>query len=174
MDHFINQVIIMNSWIDTVLHFIFFTEENQYTKQVEQLIELNKIAKNNNIAGFIHMGERYGSIPAPVRGQSRQAFPSLDFSLSSEGNKLVSYRRKIESDKKQIKQLLIKLMATCESKQDVRDSIPECVIYHMKDLAILPRTRPVTWAIQHDPRALREYELIHPKIALYTVMHLLY
>jgi hypothetical protein len=98
----------------------------------------------------------------------------LHASLFGEMDTLLAGQATIQMDQSFISQTLFKLLYPCESNQDMRDALPECLVSLIDELHPLPRQREPAYTIAGDQRALRQYEKMLPQIELYVAMKMLF
>ena len=165
-------------WINLITRKLFDAETRRLNNKIEELNRRNSEIKKKSFFGFIHLGQHYVPESCKVQAQvmRRQLAPTLAFELSNEANSFLSDVRKVELDKEQIQQTLFKLLYPAESLQDIRDSLPECLVPLAPEVvSCLSRQRSEpTWAIRNDERAVKQYMKILPKIEMYAMSRLLY
>ena len=95
--------------------------------------------------------------------------------MLTEASEFLSDVKKVELDKEQIKQVLFKLLYQANTLQEIRDSLPECLVPLVPEIAKLSRqTDDPTWFIRNDERALKQYKKMLPKIEMYAVSRMIY
>lgn len=174
-----------HEWLTTILNKLFEPEERRIDSRIRTLTEQNSFRKGRNLLGFMHLGQVY--IPKEnklslraykrnVGNGSTNPVPPLDFSLMQEASSFITDLRKIELDKAQIKQVLFKLIVNANDVQELRDSLPECLVALIPNqFRGLARKRiDPCFFIRSDHRAVREYERLLPKIEMYAMTRLLY
>lgn len=170
-----------HEWIRVIMNRLFEPEQRRVDRMVEQLTERNSAIKRVHTMGFMHLGVIY------VAKQHEQMYkmtatnlkgsvtPPLAFELLSDVSKFIADLNKLELDKAQIKQVLFKLVSNTNTKQELRDSLPECIIAFMPELKDLNRQmEDCTTFIRSDWRGVRDYERMLPKIEMYAVSRLIY
>jgi len=78
----------------------------------------------------------------------------------------------LEFDRKIFKQFLTKLLKPCQSQQDVRDVLPECLV-QLLSIRHLPRTRDPAYTLKDKPALLREFKRMLVKFETYYAMRFL-
>lgn len=165
-------------WIDKICERLFSAEKRRLDKRTEDLMEKNDVQRGKPSHGFIHMGKLY--VPENMRRvnaamRRKATTPPLAITLIDEAKSFIHDASTVERDEKEIRQLLFLLLSNCSNEQDIRNSLPECVVNLMPELRHLNRTliNPCYY-IQSDWRAVRLYDKVLPRIEMYAMSHLLY
>ena len=160
-------------WVNLLTKALFLAETRRIGVIVTELTQQNNAEKKTNSVGFRHIGETF-VIPR-LKRTSKTPLPTLSFTLTNEGNDLLKERRALDLDKSLISQVLYKQLYQCNNLQEVRDSLPDCLVALIPELAKIPRqmTDPL-WINRNDERAMAQYRKILPKIEMYSVGQLLY
>lgn len=166
-----------HEWIDAICNRLFQAENRRINQIVEDLNKKNSEIKKKQLFGFVHLGEKY--IPESCKAQAialrKQPMPSLAFELINEACSFTTDIKKVELDKDQIRQVLYKLLYQANSLQEIRDSLPECLVPLVPEVAKLSRyIQDPTWLIRNDDRALRQYHKMLPKIEMYAMTRMIY
>lgn len=167
-----------HEWIKAITDRLFAPEERRIDKMIDELNQRNGAIKGKQLFGFMHLGKRY--VPESCKVQAaalrrQQIMPSLAFELNDDASTFITDVKKVELDKEQIKQVLFKLLYQANTLQDIRDSLPECLVPLVPEIAKLSRHNDdPTWLIRNDHRALRQYEKMLPKIELYAMTRMIY
>lgn len=167
-----------HEWIKAITERLFAPEDRRIDKMIEELNQRNSAIKGKQLFGFMHLGKRY--IPQSCKAQAaalrkQQVIPSLAFELIDEASVFINDVKKVESDREQIKQVLFKLLYQANTLQDIRDSLPECLISLVPEVAKMDRrNEDPTWLIRNDHRALKQYAKMLPKIELYAMTRMIY
>lgn len=160
-------------WVDLLANALFVAETRRIGGVITELTIQNNMQKKTNAIGFRHVGETF-AIPGAKR-LDKTPLPTLSFTLSKEGNDLLKERRALELDKSLISQVLFKQLYQCNDLQEVRDSLPDCLVALIPELAKIPRKMiDPLWINRNDERAMTQYQKILPKIEMYSVGQLLY
>ncbi|QDH83947.1 hypothetical protein Axy10_046 [Achromobacter phage vB_AxyP_19-32_Axy10] len=124
-------------------------------------------------AGFLFNGEFYKRNTArntPGRGEK----VDLDYSLTDQMLSFCKETALLLNDIQMINQMVFRLVKGCETNQDVRDALPECLAGFSEAMRALPRTREAGYTLEGDERAQRQYAKILPRMEFYSVMGLIY
>lgn len=161
-------------WIDEIILQLFEAEDRILQKTVTQLHRSNCEIKRQQFPGFIHMGKKF-VVPGAMPYGPRTPFPSLAFSLLAEANQLMIHFNRLELDKSQIRQILFQQLQPCETYQEIRDSLPECLI------PLVPRVKYLTrvqgdplFKLHHNKIARDQYHKVLPKIEMYAMSRMMY
>lgn len=153
---------------------LFAAEERRLAKALRQINDENKAIKQSPCDGFLYDGAFF--IPkddlAVHPGKGRK--PSLEFSLVPQMRTLSSDMRTIEQDRKTIGQILTRLITPCTHEQDLRDTLPECLVDQLPDLRKLSRMRPVAFTLPQTDRDQRQFEMILRRMEFYSAARLMY
>lgn len=165
-------------WIEEICSRLFSAEKRRIDKRAETLNQLNNEIRGKVAYGFIHMGQQY--IPEATKhlarvGRKNTALPPLAIGLINEARAFAHDAETVKRDEEEIRQLLFKLMVNCNNVQDVRNSLPECVVNLLPEVSKHKRTLvDPCYYIHSDRRAVKLYEKLLPKIEMYAMGHLLY
>lgn len=66
------------------------------------------------------------------------------------------------------------MLAPCTGWQDIRDTLPDFLVDTLAETKALSRTQKEGFTIQGDARALRKFEKLKEKLALYRAGRLMY
>ena len=150
---------------------LFEPEARRHQQQVNQLIEENDKLLGRYTQGFNYLGENYGRDGAIVGPTTTEVLSPL---LAPRMVKLLQFCKNVEFDKQLITQIFVKLIQPCQSMEDLRDTLPECVVSLDSYLPAMQRIREPAWSIANNPRDLRQYEKVLPRIETYCAMRFLY
>jgi hypothetical protein len=160
-------------WIESIKRQLFKAELRRHNEIIEELNERNSKIKQIQYIGFTHRGDFF--IPKSCQHiRIKPKLPTLAFELIPEAEKFFLELDKFNLDSKQIHQILFKLLNPCMDKQDIRDALPECIVALFPKLSAIERRNEPQWSIRNNPRAIKEYQKILPKIEMYSMSRLLY
>lgn len=168
------EVSKLKQFVEGTTRRLFEAEHRRLDKCVERLDRQNREVKGYNVEGFLFQGKLYmpkSARMANAKGVHRQ---SLSFTLHEQGNEMLTDFNTIAHDKKIIEQFLYKTLYNCMDWQEIRDTIPECLVEFWPELSKIPRIYEKGWLAPKDERYRREAEKIIPKIQFYSVTHLMY
>lgn len=159
--------------IDQIIDRMFGRYTNEYKRILEDLCErMGPDEQQNKSIGFIYNGKW---IPRPnsavvVRRNSPRA--ALPFHLVHEMDKTTKEFDIVWSDKKQINQLLVKLLYQCNSVAELRDALPDCLWIYA---GFSSHTRRVnqSYFLFDDKRLEGDLERLLPRIEYYLGMSLI-
>jgi hypothetical protein len=151
---------------------LFLPEDRRIQGWIDQIAQKNKeVIDVKDPLGFWYDGQYFR--PSWI-GQGKYAKATLSESLHTEMDALVKDKKSIQDDKQYISQVLFSLIEPCSTYQDIRDTLPECLLDSVGNLSSLSRTKEAAFTIQNDERALRQYREILPKIEAYCAARLIY
>lgn len=155
---------------------LFEAEERRLNGVIIELNRRNKRAHEKSITvdGFLHQGRYYlpRNVSVTVAGKGESKTP-LHLSLYDDMERHLEDRRLVEEERKFISQVLYRLLRDCKTQQEIRDALPECLT-NLAGLTHLNRQQEPAWTLREDPRALRQYEEILPKMEVYCAARLIY
>ena len=161
-------------YVDQIMAILFLPEQRRLDKIVSELCIKNGQIKGTVCYGFIFQGERYVPSEHMNKLKHLKSLGSLAINLLNEVNAFKCDKQKITNDMTHIKQLLFNMTFQCCDRQELRDSLPECVV-NLTDLKNLPRICQDPTRFLRDNRwYMEEYERVLPKIEFYSTMHLIY
>ena len=155
--------------INDLVGRLFEAEFTHFKHQVNTLIDDNNKLLGVLLDGFQDNGVNYGrdgNIVFDCRPLHRD--------LRARLNQLLSFRKTVELDRQLIHQILVKLVQPCQTQQDIRDALPECVVSLSPWLHMHARTREPAWTIQENPRDIRQYQKALARMETYSAMRFLY
>ena len=168
-------------WIDAIIAALFTAEKRRLDRSILEITRRNNEIKGGNHPGFMHRGVKHiaaQNYPQYVANRSvHKMLPSVAFELMSEVSTFTIDKDKVDGDEAQIRQLLFKLLVNCNDLQDIRNSLPDCIVNILKEpkLRALKRTLvDPCYHIRSDYRAMKMYEKLLPKIEMYSVAQMLY
>lgn len=151
---------------------LFSAEERRLATAKEQFIKSNKECyPNKPHDGFTYKGEVF--FPTGLMKGARTKVP-LHFSLTDQVDDYLADMEKVWTDRHMISQLLVPILVPCESQQDIRDALPNCVVDTLADLKNIKRVREPAFTIVNNDRIYKQYIKALPKIEFYATTRLLY
>lgn len=158
--------------ISAIVSSLFTAEERRLGGVKEQLISFNKECfPNKPHDGFSYEGSVY--VPHNlVRG--KPIIVSLHLSLTDAMDEYLSDIQRVWTDRHSISQMLFTLLSQCDSAQDIRDALPDCVVDTLPDLKRLARDKEEAYTLATNARNYRQYLKVLPRIEFYAMTRLLY
>lgn len=125
-----------------IIH-LFEPEQRQFQRQVDRLVDDNDALVGELNEGFNYLGTNYGR-------NGRQGFMKaaiLDYKLIPRMKQLVDFQKQMGNEKQLITQMIYKLITPCQSGQDLRDALPECLVQLLSEMykALPTRKRDPAW-----------------------------
>lgn len=160
---------------DTVKHLLL-AELVRLDGVLNKIIDQNDVINGIDVsAGFLHQGEYYqrsNATRTPTYGERVPLNPDL-------WDKMDSYLKassRLIGEVHLINQTVFRLVRGCQTYQDVRDALPECLVIQDQSGKYkgLKRTREAAWTLKGDEMALRQYEKVLPSIEYYAAAHLIF
>lgn len=162
----------LHKLLDACVAVLFKAEERRLDKAVEVLDTRNREIGGHKPQGFLLQGKLYRQKSATLIATA--GIKPLAYELTEDGNKFLKDRNEIDKDKQLIKQILYKLVEPCQNIQEIRDTLPECLVGLIPELSKIERRFAKGFFAPKDERFRRQYEAILPKIEMYSVTCLLY
>lgn len=156
--------------IDAIIQTLFSAEERRLTKAIDEMCRSNTEAYKEQLDGFHYQGRFFR--PEGLKGHLKRKVlhlslhPQMDLHLRDEAS--------IQADQQAIRQTLFQLLDPCKSDQDVRDTLPNCLTDTLGKVAQLQRMAEPAFTIADNPRAMKQYLKVLPKLEMYSAARLLY
>lgn len=155
-----------------MLKQLFGNDERRLTAWVDRLCKSQQEALGDPKAyAFIYNGTFYrqSNVVGRIDGK-KQLAPHL----TAEMENFLKDKSAVDNDRAYTKQTLVNLLDGCDTLQDVRDTLPECLVCTLPQLRGLDRKREPACTIQSNPRALRHYVKILPVMEAYAAARLVF
>lgn len=151
---------------------LFAAEKRRLTTEIDRLCERHsELTDTNSMEGFIFNGETYRHSHSSIVWPR---YRMLAWTLNGEMEQWVRDSKQIQMDQDLIGQILFKLLYQANDMQEVRDTLPECLIPLVPELAAMSRQCNQEFLIQHNERDLKQFRKILPKIEMYAMTRLIY
>jgi hypothetical protein len=161
--------------IEFVMKRLFDPETRRFQNWIDDIARRNHILKADpKPLGFLHRGRHFR--PSWL-GRGNWGCKTVHDSLADEVQAMVDDKEKIDEDRQSVQVCLHALLTPCVTMDDIRDALPECVIavspeeLHLTGYA---RSRAEAFTIADNPRALRLYGKVKPKLELYAAARFIY
>lgn len=160
----------MHRLVDGLIEKLFSSDNARLAGWIDQLVKRNQEAKTISDNTFLHDGKQYrmstlvGFVPNN---------PTLHPSLLAHMGEYLSDAKIVEGEKSFVRQAIVRVLEPCESQQDIRDALPDCLAACIAEVMHLPRTRPQAYTIANDARATRQFNKMLPDIQSYAATRLI-
>ena len=151
---------------------LFKSELRRFSRTIDELFQSNRRLTLNHGDGLVFAGQIFKPSQAPTHG--KLAYTTVEESLIPVIQALVADQQTVASDKKLMEQMFFRLLSSCNTHQDVRDALPDCLQDVLPPLQMHERTRPQAYTLRGDDRAMRQFEKILPRIEFYSAVRLIY
>jgi hypothetical protein len=163
--------------IASIASSLMAAEYRRLEKTLLEIAQENRRARGEGLGtplSFLYSGGCYA--PAEEKFSSRlgNGRSPLHPVLEPMMQEYIQDKKVIDADIKMIQQNLFKLLYQCCNLQELRDVLPECIVALHPKLKAIPRHCSPLFLIRNDPRAMRQWEAIFPKIEFYSATHLMY
>ena len=164
-----------NEVVEHIVGTLFNAEYNRLDRQTAELLSRNNalLKRDDQLCGFLVNGVFFKpkNSGRDYEGKTRV----LELELLEEGNQLLKDTQEVARYRQAIKQGLVHLIWNCQNFQDLRDALPDFLKDSLtREIAALPRTREPAWSIKDNPRAMKQYLKILPKLEFYSATRLLF
>jgi hypothetical protein len=159
----------IDNWLQRLIEEIFAAEEKSFQNQINLLVDENNKVRFLVDSGFNYLGKNYGKYGGILPNQ-----PTLATELHPKMQRLVHFRDTVRYDRKYITQVFSRLVRPCNSVEELRNVLPDCVVINDWSLSKFPRTREPAYTAANDSLLMRQYLKILPKVETYCAMRLLY
>lgn len=158
--------------IQQMLGDLFAAEKRRLDKAIANLIRQNNEIKSVSAAGFLYQGDFYTAEGfQQVMGAQKV---TLHDSLTDQIDWHINDANTIATDQQQIGQIIYKLTQGCETLQEIRDTLPNCLAEMIETVNKLPRHNEPGCSLSSDIRGSRQFQKMLPKIEMYAACRLLY
>ncbi len=154
--------------IQHLIKQLFEAEERRLGVDLQKLIDKNNYAYGEKRDCFLYQGNLYGKA---VKGMQTRV---IHFTLAKEVAEHIADRNVIQRDRERIQQVVFRAIDPCESIQDLRDALPNCLALMLPATANLPRMKPEGHSLEHDHRAKKLWDVMLPRIKMYSSARLIY
>jgi len=164
-----------NKLVAELMEKLFEAEKRRLANVITELNRSNKLAKSLQMDGFLFGGQLYmpTGVSTTVAGPG-QAKATLHFGLNDQMETWLRDQKVIRDDQDLIRQMLFRLLKSCNSEREIRSALPECLISLVQGLGKEPRADREGYTLDGDERATRQFLKLLPKMEFYSVTRLLY
>lgn len=163
-----------------ILTNLFDPEEQRMREGFDIIIEENRQLKREPDAVGVMFASGFHDfswfVAPKVNPYVKTAPPkriTLDHDFHERMQALVDEKLRIEHDKKHISQMLVQLLEPARSLQEVRDTLPECVVEILPQLKSFARLREAGFTLKH-PRNKEQLPRIVDRIGFYLGLKFMY
>jgi len=166
-----------HQWIDALIPKLFEAEDRYLGGMISELNRQNSEVKKQRFNGFIYMGVKF--VPPELRWNLRwiakQPLPTLDFSLLGSSSEFIVHFNRVDLDKRKIKQALFLLLNQCNTLQEIRDVLPDCLVSLVPEIANMDRfIQDPLYMMRSDKFFMDQFPRILEKIEFYVMSHMIY
>jgi hypothetical protein len=166
----------MHKLVGLIITEMFSGEEARLTKEVNRIVQENKTSTKSTHSWFMFKGQVYqhSNDTYLKGGTAGGAYPTLTFSLNSLMEEYLQDRAQVDMDKAHIQQILFTMLYNCMTEQEVRDTLPACLLPLVPRLAAMPRIHGEHHMAPKDERFRRQFEKLLPKMEFYLACRLIF
>lgn len=161
----------MYKLIQYMLVELFAGERRRLNATLAKIRDQNNEIVGQELAGFLFEGEFYSPKGSTVIRGAKHT--SLDIQLHEAARKYLKDKNKVEEDIGWIRQGIFQILSACSTIQEIRDTLPECLVKMVPDLIKLERTAPAGSSLT-DPLDREAFDHCLPKIQFYSAARLIY
>lgn len=165
----------MYALIQGIIAQLFVAEERRIKSDLHDII-----VENNKLRGclsnrIMHEGNSYVSDKlSPAQVNTKTGTPPTHDDIVPKMEAYVRDVEKLALDKRQIAMVIYRLTDKCESLQELRNALPECMVPMIRALAEFQRTAEPGDNLKDDPRIHKQIMEIMPTIKFYSAARLMY
>lgn len=162
------------SFIDTASKRLFEAEKRRLETILVDINRDNKRLTKTQFDGFLYQG-RYHRPSTGTLTVTNVGRTPLHESLHERMASFLRDKAQIIQDEQLLRQMLFLLLAPCQSDEQIRNTLPECLMDCVPELAQrYPRTDEPGCSIRHLPRESRTFQQLLPKLEAYSAAKLLF
>lgn len=166
----INEGVVI---IDQIIDKMFGRYVNECRNKIEDLCQRMGCDEDGNVSiGFIYKGKwipRPGAVAVIRKNSPRRALP---WALLPDMDRFTAEQEVVQTDKKQINQLLVKLIYQCNDIEEIRDALPNCLWIYAGFSSHTRQFNQETFLF-NDKRLIADQERLMPRIEYYLGMSLI-
>lgn len=159
--------------IDQIIEKMFGRYRDEFRRTIESLCDrMGRDEQGNPSIGFIYNGKW---IPRPLAKQviwKNWSRPGLPYHLLPEMDKAAKEQDVMDNDRKQINQLLVKLIYQCNDVAEIRDALPDC-LWIYAGFSSHQRMFNQEHFFWNDKRVAADMHRLLPRIEFYLGMSLI-
>jgi hypothetical protein len=157
--------------IEALLKSLFGNDFRRLTEWTDKMV-----GKNCSRLGIVGHAFLYSGI---VYRQSNvvgiiKAPKLLHGELMEEMDALLADKAIVDDHRASVRQTLVNLFDPCESLQDMRDTLPECLVGCLPRFQQISREKEPAFTIANNPRAMRQYAKVLPLMESYAAARLIF
>jgi hypothetical protein len=159
--------------IETIIAKLFNPDDRRLKHWVDKLDGQNReLRQDNTLLGFLYLGRYFR--PSHVEGKDPMGVKPCHPDLYSKIEAYLSDEKLVDSDKQFLRQGLYTLLDPCQSLQDVRDTLPECLVPFLPEIKDIDRDREPGFTLEGNPRGARQFEKLRDKLEAYAVSGIIF
>jgi len=157
--------------IEDVIEALGRSTEKLLKRQKEYLIHKNEeLGGHSN--GFLLGGHYFTKLEDQVKIHTAIKKP-LHQSLYPEGLELLQGTKELEQDMQQLTQGLSVVLFDCRTRQDIRNALPDTVMYLLPNIFSVSRTKDEAWTLRDKPLQMMGYPKTAKLLNIYSAMRIL-
>lgn len=160
----------MHKLVDGLIDKLFSSDNARLAGWIDNLVKKNQQAKSIPGNTFLYDGKQYRL--STLVGLVKEN-PTLHPSVLPAMSEYVTDEKIVDDEKSFVRQAIVRVLEPCETLQDIRDALPDCLVACIDGLMQLPRTRPEAFTIANDARATRQFMKMLPDIQSYAATRLI-
>jgi hypothetical protein len=158
--------------INVIMDVLLGPEDRRFVNWIDQLCRRNQEFQTKPVTGFLHDGVYYRPSNIAVAADVQKLL--LHDELYGEMDIYLRDKAQVDLDRSQIKQILFALLYPCQTQQDYRDALPDCIASVVPVIGHTPRSGEALWSIKDNTRALRQYAQIEARLEMYVAARIMY
>jgi len=159
--------------IDQIIDRLFGKYDTEFQKNITSLCDrMGRDEHGTESLGFIYNGKWYVRRNSPNAHRRHSQRKALPLHLVPEMDKIHREYEIVQTDRRQINQLLVKLLYQCNDLEEIRDALPNSLWVYAGFSGHQRQFNQEVYFFK-DERLQRDYERLLPKIELYLGMSLI-
>lgn len=165
----------MYTLITAIIAQLFVAEERRIKADIHDIIVENNKHQQCMSNRIMYEGNSYVSEKlSPANVNTKGGTPPTHDAMMDKMSAYVADVEKLALDKRQIAMVVYKLTDSCETLQELRNALPECMVPMIRALNGLPRTAETGDNLKDDPRIYEQVMEIIPSIKFYSAARMMY
>ena len=154
-----------------IIHDLYAPELRRLQQKLKDV--LSKIDAPSDEVVYHYKGERFLVTGEEVKTPRGYPVVEMPLHIIPHLEEYLADEAQVCRDELIIKQLIAALLSECESEQDIRDALPECLV-PATYLSQYERTRPPGYPFQNNPRLHKQFVKYEDVIYQYAAAKLFY
>lgn len=160
-------------YLREIMENLFKFEDTHHSRVVKQMVEKNAELGGPS-EGFLYGGHFISVLEGPARHAAstikKKGHPDLD----EEARSYLAIKKKRDRDYQKISQALGIMLRPCKTYQDLRDALPEVLVWCCDAVRGIPRIREEGWTLHDRPLIQVQFDEMEDDILYYLATKIVY